>query len=190
MSRMHHRRQRQILVFTGLVIVAAVVNVLFYFILYRPIQSEYFNLQDSIIRLRAETGARQVRMAQRMRTSAQLDSSGQARTTLYADHFIPADVGFAQVLPEIDNMAQKTGVRKTRVDYGRESIPQYGLYSVTIRIPVQGTYPGIVNFIKELEESQTFYIINSIEVKGAESTAQVVSGTIALSLGLETYFYQ
>jgi hypothetical protein len=89
---------------------------------------------------------------------------------------------------------QRTGVRKTRVDFSDQlsvaSTPQYGLYSVKIRYPVQGSYSNVVNFIKELERSQTFYIITSVDVRsGGDSTFQTAGGSVALALNLETYLY-
>ena len=54
------------------------------------------------------------------------------------------------------------------MDFTRDEIKQYGLYSVKIKIPVQGTYANAVNFIKTLESSDTFFLINSIQVKSSD----------------------
>jgi hypothetical protein len=87
-------------------------------------------------------------------------------------------------------MSQRTGVKKTRVDYEPADDPQYGLYSVKIRIPVQGAYPGIIRFIQELESSNTFFAIESIDIRNAAGTNVAAGSEIALSLNLETFFYQ
>jgi hypothetical protein len=94
----------------------------------------------------------------------------------------------------LDSLVQRTGVRKSRVDFNDQlsiaSTPQYGLYSVKIKYPVQGSYSSIVNFIKELERSQTFYIITSVDVRsGGDSTFQTAGGNVVLSLNLETFLY-
>jgi len=52
---------------------------------------------------------------------------------------------------------------------------------------VVGLYPNVVNFIKELEASQTFFIINSIDVRGATTPA---IPDVTMALNLETFFYQ
>ena len=52
-----YRRQRQQYFFAGLLGVFAVINVLFYFILYRPARNEYLGLQESIQTTRAATEA-------------------------------------------------------------------------------------------------------------------------------------
>jgi hypothetical protein len=88
-------------------------------------------------------------------------------------------------------MAVQAGVLRPVVDFGREEIKQYGLYSVKIKIPVQGTYANSVNFIKMLESSNTFFLIDSIEVKASgDSVPGSTSGGVALSLSLETFFYK
>jgi hypothetical protein len=106
-------------------------------------------------------------------------------------HFIPFEKGYAQVLPDLDRMAQRAGVRWSRGDFSKDETPQSRLYSVKMRFPVQGAYANVVNFIKELEKSQTFYIIDSIDVRsGGENSFQPSAGNIMLSLTAETYFYQ
>src|SRR6185436_16361252 len=100
----------------------------------------------------------------------------------------PRDAGFSEILPELDEIAVDAGVRKARVDYTIDDVPRYGLYSVKMRVPVTGEYSNIVKFIRNLEHSNTFFIINSIEVRGAGGGS---SGTdLGLSLALETFFYQ
>jgi hypothetical protein len=79
------------------------------------------------------------------------------------------------------------------VDFTRDEIKQYGLYSVKIKIPVKGTYTNAVNFIKTLETTDTFFLINSIDVKAGEEEGPGASktvGTVSLSLALETFFYK
>lgn len=186
-----NRRQRQLYLYTGLVATIAIVNALFFLILYQPTHSEYFKLQDSIRQLRVETASRTVRLHQKEKILAQLETSNQDRTELVNKHFIPLDVGFVKVQPDLDRFAQRSGVKKSRVDESRDATPQFGLYSVKIKIPVQGAYSNIVNFVKEIENSSTFYIIRSIDVRsGGDNPSQTTVDTISLDMTLETYFYQ
>ena len=190
MTRMN-RRQRQIYLFTGLVGTIAIVNALFFLILYQPTRLEYSRLQDSIHRLRAETINRTQRLRQKERIAAQLETSNQDRAALVTKHFVPLEVGFVQVQPDLDRFAQRSGVKKSRIDESREEKPQFGLYSVKIKIPVQGTYSNIVNFIKELESSNTFYIIQAIDVRSSGETSSLgATDNISLDMTLETFFYR
>jgi hypothetical protein len=49
-----------------------------------------------------------------------------------------------------------------------------------------------VTFIQELENSDIFYIIEGIDLRGAEDAALPAGSgsSVALSLALETFFYQ
>src|SRR4030095_907394 len=132
-----YRRQRNLYIFAGLLAVVAVINALFFLILFRPTRAEYFEFRDSIAQLRAESLMRQRQLELKERTGQQLDTSSKDREELGSKYFIPRVVGYAQILPEWDSVVQRTGVRKSRVDFNDQlsiaSTPQYGLYSVKIK---------------------------------------------------------
>jgi len=178
-----YRREKQQYLFAGVLGILGVVNLLFFLILYRPALSDYYRLQDSIQRLHAEVQARQQSVERLEKLSAQLETSDQDRQQLFSMHFIPRDTGFSEILRELDRISQRARVKKSQVDYAIDDAPQYGLYSVKIRIPVTAGYPNIMDFLKNIEDSRTFFIINSIDVRKATTD-------IALSLDLETFFYQ
>jgi Tfp pilus assembly protein PilO len=183
-----YRRQRQQYLLAILLGVIAIVNVLFFLILYRPVRGDYYTLQTSIERLRADVQTQQQQVMRLEKLSAQLEGSDKDRQRLFTAHFIPRRAGFSEILPELDDMAAKAGVKKTRVDYSIDDAPRYGLYSVKIRVPVTGEYSNIVKFIKNLEHSDTFFIIDSIQVRGGATGS--TPADVALALELETFFYQ
>jgi len=181
------KRQRHQYLFASLIGVIAVVNVLFFFILYQPSRSEYRRLRQSIQQNRVEIESRKVKIDRLEKLNAQLETSAQDRSKLYTMHFIPRAAGWSEILRQLEAVVQKAGVKNVRQDYTIDKSPQYGLYSVKIRLPVVGLYPNVVNFIKELEASQTFFIINSIDVRGATTPA---IPDVTMALNLETFFYQ
>jgi hypothetical protein len=183
-----YRRQRQQYLFAGLLGVIAVVNVLFFVILYHPARSEYVRLQDSIQKTRVEVDARRQKIDRLEKLSKQLETSAQDKMALFTMHFIPRSVGWSETLPLLEMAVQSAGVKNERQDYSIDQVPQYGLYSVNIRLPVAGQYSNVVNFIRELEESRIFFIINSIDVRGRSDT-QTNAG-VDMNLNLETFFYQ
>ena len=188
-----YRRQRQQYLFATLLGVFAVVNLLFFFILYQPARSEYYRLQDSVEHMRSDIQNRQQRIQQLDRLNAQLSTLEQDRTQLFMMHFIPRSAGWSEILPKLNTMIQDAHVDNTHKDYSIEPSPQFGLYSVKMRIPVQGPYPNVVNFIKDLEDSQTFFVINSIDIHGSSSVGNPTgtgSPDITLGLNVETFFYQ
>jgi hypothetical protein len=119
--------------------------------------------------------------------SAQLETSAQDRSRLYTMHFIPRDAGWSEILPQLDMMTRNAGVRNARKDYLIDPAPQFGLYSVKITIPVAGGYSNVARLIGDIEDSDTFFIINSIDVRGS---VQPGITDVALGLNLETFFYQ
>ena len=184
-----YRRQRKQFLFAGLLAVVGVVNLLFFFILYQPARSEYYRLQDSVEGFRRQIDARRQRIDLLERLNAQLATLEQDRQRLFSMHFIPRNAGWSEILVRLDAMVREAEVQNTHKDYGIDQAPQYGLYSVKIRIPVVGAYPEVVNFIKDLEDSETFFIIDSIDLHGTDSPASE-SSDISLGLNVETFFYQ
>ena len=184
-----YRRQRQQFLFAGLLAVIGVVNLLFFFILYQPARSEYYRLQESVAHFRRDIDMRRERIDTLERLNAQLATLEQDRQRLFSMHFIPRNAGWSEILVRLDAMIRGAAVQNTHKDYSIEQAPQFGLYSVKIKIPVLGVYPNVVNFIKDLENSETFFIVNSIDLHGTDSPAPE-SSDISLGLNLETFFYQ
>ena len=181
------RRQRQQYVFAGVLGVIGVINALFFLILYRPARSEYFQLQDSIAKTRTEVQARGQKIDKLERLNGQLETSAQDRFKLYTMHFIPRNVGWSEILRQLNGMEQGAGVKNAHKDFGIDQSPQYGLNSVKIRVPVTGLYMNAMNLIKEIESADTFYIINSVNVRGSGGLG---AADVAMDLNLETFFYQ
>jgi len=183
-----YRRQRQQYLFAGLLGAIAVVNVLFFVILYQPARSQYFRLQDSIQKTQMEVNSRRQKIDRLEKLSKQLETSAQDKRALFTMHFIPRNVGWSETLPVLETAVQTAGVRNEIQSYSIDEAPQYGLYSVKIRLPVSGQYSNVVNFIRELEESNIFFIINSIDVRGRSEKQSNVG--VEMDLNIETFFYQ
>jgi len=181
------RRQRQQYLFTGLLGTIAIINLLFFLILYQPTRSEYFRLKDSIQKAHAEVQSRHQKIARLEKLNGQLETSAQDRYRLFTMHFIPRDAGWSEILPQLEAMVQEAGVKNSRKEYNIDQAPQFGLYSVKIRLPVTGAYSNVVNLIKDLEDADTFFIINSIDV---HASANPGTPDISMNLNLETFFYQ
>ena len=183
-----YRRQRQQYLFAGLLGVIGVINLLFFFILYAPARSEYYRLQESIERSRGDIEMRRQRIENLERLNAQLSTLEQDRQRLFTRHFIPRDAGWSEILLKLNDMVQEAHVENSQKGYTIDQSPQYGLYSVKIRLPVLGAYPNVVNFIKDIENSETFFIIDSIDVRAGGSGPN--SSDIALDLNIETFFHK
>ena len=184
------RRQRRQYIFAGMLAVTAVVNVLFYFILNRPAETNYRRLQQSIEQLQTHVQESQKRLAALENTNTQVDQFDQDRRNLLTQHFLPRDTGYSRILTQLDEIVRRTGVKETRITLPLEET-QFGLNAVRITLPVEGGYSNVVNFIRELEKSDIFLLISSIAVApSADATQPGAASTIALSLVMETFFYK
>jgi len=184
-----YRRQRQQYLFAGLLGAIGVINLLFFFILFQPARSEYNRLQESIERSRDQIQMRRQKIQALERLNAQLSTLEQDRQRLFTGHFIPRNAGWSEILLKLNQMVQDAHVENMQKGYTIDPTPQYGLYSVKIGVPVQGAYPNVVNFIKDIENSQTFFIIDSIDVRTGTGSGPK-SSDIGLDLNIETFFHQ
>jgi Tfp pilus assembly protein PilO len=201
---MIYRRQRQQAIFAIFLAVIAVVNVLFYFILMRPSQKEYANLQDSIQELQKTIKSSEQFYEKRKTQATKIGNFEGDKKILLMEHLIPRKQGYSEVIETLNSVVLHSGVKKTRVSYSLNPSGKTGLNPLSITIPVEGNYSNVVKFIQELEDSKTFYLITAISVErsnqgggqqgqpGAFSNAAAAGGTgaVALQLSLETYFYQ
>src|SRR5262249_50542140 len=106
-----YRRRRQQYFFASLLGVIGVVNLLFFLILYQPVRSEYFGLQASIQKQRADIYARRQKINRLEKLNAQLETFAQDRQRLVMMHFISKNTGWSEILPQLDAMVQRAGVR-------------------------------------------------------------------------------
>jgi type IV pilus assembly PilO-like protein len=144
-------------------------------------------LQASIEKARADVQSRRLKIDRLEKLSAQLETLAQDRQQLYTSHFIPKETGWSAILSKLDSMVQASVVKNVRKDYASADAAQYGLLSVKIRLPVMGLYPSIMRFINEIETADTFFIINSIDVRASESPGMP---EVLMNLNIETFFYQ
>jgi hypothetical protein len=196
---MIYRRQRKQYVFAIFLAVLAVLNVMFYFILTRRSQTEFATLHESIERLEKQVGNSQKYFDQLGKSSEALGKFDEDKDRLLMMRMVKRTKGYSELLAKLDGIAKDAGVRKTSVSYTRFPTPMPGMESVAIAFPVEGNYTNIVKFIRELENSETFFLVTSIAVQrasqssgqpGALAAAAAGAGGVGLSLTLETYFYQ
>jgi Tfp pilus assembly protein PilO len=192
-----YRRRRQQYIFAGFIAVIAVVNLLFFLILNRPAQTEYARMEDSILQLRGKVAKDKNYLKNLVQTSGQLDEFDERKRALLTKHMIERNTGYSHIVTTLDGIVNHSGVNKTRVALNLDPKTIAGLSTVSITVPLEGNYNNIVSFVRELEDSDTFFLINQIQLEGSRNeNAQPVqtnagsSGSVALSLGVETFFYQ
>jgi len=200
---MIYRRQRKQYIFAGFLAVIALVNVLFFFILNRPARTEYASLEKSIKQLRLQAGASKRNFTSLEKTKIDLDRFEKDKRSLEMMHLVHRPMGYSHIVSTLDGLVLRAGLKKTRVNFNiDEKKAHAGLNSVSMTVPLEGNYSNIVSFIRELENSETFFLITAISLESsARQNGQVsnviannsnsgAAGSVGLSLAMETYFYQ
>ena len=200
---MIYRRQRKQYIFAGFLAVIALVNVLFFFILNRPARTEYASLEKSIKQLRLQAGANKRNLTSLEKTSTDLARFEKDKRSLEMMHLVHRPMGYSHIVSTLDGLVLRAGLKKTRVNFNTDLKEAHaGLNSVSMTVPLEGNYSNIVSFIRELENSETFFLITAISLESsARQNGQVsnviannsnsgAAGSVGLSLAMETYFYQ
>ena len=200
---MIYRRQRKQYIFAGFLAVIALVNVLFFFILNRPARTEYESLEKSIKQLRLQAGANKRNVTSLEKAKTDLDRFDKDKRSLEMMHLVHRPMGYSHIVSTLDGLVARAGLKKTRVNFNTDMKTAHaGLNSVSMTVPLEGNYSNIVNFIREVENSETFFLITAISLESsARQNGQVsnviannsnsgAAGSVGLSLAMETYFYQ
>jgi hypothetical protein len=93
--------------------------------------------------------------------------------------YIPSH--YSAISETLATLASENHVQKSAVRYDAKDTDIPGLQRVAITASVTGDYPNEMRFINALERSKTFFVINSVNLVGAEG------GTVRLELHLETF---
>jgi len=199
---MIYRRQRQQYIFAIFLTVVAVVNILFYLILTRPSQTEYATLQEEIVQLETQVKKSEALFKRLSDNAAKLERFDGDKSALLMTHLVQRDEGYSEIQGKLNAILKKSGVKYTSIRYNLNTDLQAGLNPVSMVVPVEGNYVNVVSLIRELENSDTFFLISQINLERRApqeqarpaafnaSSAAPAPGAVALSLSLETYFYQ
>ena len=124
--------------------------------------------------------AADVARAQQIRTN--LPEVERQAGAFFQQQIAPAQSGYSALIADLGALAGTAGVRTDNVSYREGAPDKRGVVQVDIGATVDGDYPGIVRFINGLEHSDTFYVLDGLNL-AAGST-----GGLRLNLRLRTYF--
>lgn len=102
--------------------------------------------------------------------------------SLYVDRFSTESERLTQMIREVKDLAQKAGLQRAEsISYPEESIEDYGLLKRSLVFSVTGSYPQLRQFVNFLELSETFVVLEKVNVSG-------VSPSLNVSLDISTLF--
>ena len=83
---------------------------------------------------------------------------------------------------EVRALAKARGLDPDRIDYKATDVKGTGLVRFTVTFPLRGEYATLEDFVKAVEESPNFLIVDQISLTETEGTELV------LAVSLATYF--
>ena len=138
--------------------------------------------QAEFQRLQAEHEATRDVVEQMRELQAKLQDAIQNRRQFSRQNFLLRDGAFSVMLEELERLATQNGLRTGGVSYALQEEREQELVKLEATLAVEGGYSSLVHFINRLEQSQLFWIIDSLNVSGSTSRE------LRLNLQMETYF--
>jgi Tfp pilus assembly protein PilO len=179
-------RERQQYAFGAVVLIVALLNLAFFFLFFAPTRNGVRDVAEDIARLEAESVARALRVDRLESMDGQLDTAQSERLGFLSARVIPRRDGFAALIQEKERQAQFAGLTPQRVTYELTEQPQFGMHAVYINMPLQGDYESLTRFIQALEESETFFIMDSMNLARFDPDQP---GELNMLLNFTTFFY-
>jgi Tfp pilus assembly protein PilO len=135
--------------------------------------------QLRLLRGEREMMAADVRRAQDIRASLpQVQSETQ---DFFQKDLRPIGTAYSSMSEDLDALAKDAGLRISSTRFHEQPVEKRGVDEVNIAITLLGPYSNVVNFINGLERSNSFYLLDSLQL---DSSAE---GVLKLDLELRTY---
>lgn len=171
--------------FAAVVALTAIANALFYLLVLAPSDDTVSAVVEDIARLEAEVVVRTAHLERLEDMDGQLDRAQSERLGFLSERVIPRSEGFSALILEKERQAQFAGLTPQRTTYQYTEDPRFGLYAVNINMPLVGDYDSLTRFVRALEESETFFILDQISLASA-GTGQ--PDELSMLLNFTTYF--
>jgi hypothetical protein len=138
--------------------------------------------QADLVRARIRRDAAQNTVAQMRQLRDKLQVALQNGEQFAQGHFQARSSGFSAILTDLERRASESNLKPGGITYRLEEPPeQPGWTSVEVTLIVEGEYPDLLRFIHQLEQSDLFWIINSLTVAGDTGRE------LRMSLEMQTY---
>ena len=139
--------------------------------------------QAELVRARERRDAARDAVAQMRDLRSKLQVALQSGDQFARGHFLARGGGFSQILEDLEARASAAGLHPGGVTYQlQDQQDQPGWTGVDVTLAVEGSYPDLLRFIHQLEQSDLFWIINGISVSGS------VERELRMNLVMQTYF--
>lgn len=102
----------------------------------------------------------------------------QEIASFYQDRLPP---GYSAISTDLDRIASQAGVRIASERYSQADSGLQNLQQIDVEADISGDYLQLVKFINTVERNKLFFVIQNLELGGAQS------GTVQLRMKIETF---
>jgi Tfp pilus assembly protein PilO len=132
--------------------------------------------------LREEHAATQNDVRRMRDITRKLQTATRAEQDFSRGNFLSQKTAFSTMLSSLEELAAESHLKPSDAKYQlREGSNPQGWAEVQVSLALEGSYENLVMFINRLERSQLFWIIQGLNLSGAQGQQ------LRLSLQLETY---
>jgi Tfp pilus assembly protein PilO len=111
-----------------------------------------------------------------------LPEVGRQGDIFYNTELRPAASGYSGIVSDLNGIAKEAGLRTNGLSFTQKEVGNRGIMEIQITGTVEGAYPNLVSFINGLERSNSFYVLESLELASSSGSE------LRMNLRLRTYF--
>ncbi len=139
-------------------------------------------LEEQAMRLRAEVAAIRRNLSRAEEVRRKMPNIAGECDHFYGRQLLGPRQGYAALVANLGDIAQKAGLETSGLRFAQKGESHHGVTQVDATAVIEGNYDALVRFINGLEQSQNFYVLDSL------SLDSITSGRVKLNIRLHTYF--
>lgn len=169
--------------FVRIAIAFLVLNGIVFALLVFPSRARHSALEMQLKDLQGQVVAADRRTQESQHRFAALEQAQKDLEFLYAKVFESEKTGPAEIRLWLEDLAQRTQVRRGDFTYDYNDLSEYQLRQFVIGVPVEGSYRNIRQLINSIERSKHFLILERVDLSAEKQKPD----TVNLNFRLSTY---
>lgn len=157
------------------------LDVLLYFVVFRPIQALASSEQQQFATMRRRIFDGEIRIERLKDFLGALPEAGERLVSFKREHTAPRRQGFSQAATLVRRATDQSGTQLTSVSYKLDNSTSGPLQRLGLVIKVEGGFPALLKFTHALETASDFIVIRSFIIAPGEG------GVLGLRLAADLY---
>ncbi len=141
---------------------------------YRGVYAGRFQaLEDEIAEVRNLRTRTTQEVARRVGQVATVEATRSRVESLYREGFATERERLTDLIREVKELADRSGLRPGSISYPEEQLEQYGLVEKSLVFTVEGNYGQLRRLVNQLETTDTFVALESISLSEATPNLRI-----------------